>query len=241
MLSQIIQNYYFRPSYKNPYYYINNINLINTQPTLTNQVEVSASKYVLTVTSANITTTSQILITTFDGIVTTITATLAETAAGLGATIMGTLPALQSNIIISNNTIYIADTSISDISILGPGLDISKFPSSEKIAQNRYGNQTKVRMEIRYGKDNSTFQLSTVYLDYLKVPQFIRLTQDQVDEVADVSQILEFPDYVCQEIVNGLIKLLLENSSDPRLQTNIPINQSIANPAQEQQPQTRKK
>ena len=31
----------------------------------------------------------------------------------------------------------------------------------------------------------------------------------------------------------------MENSSDPRLQTNIPINQSIANPAQEQ-PQQRK-
>jgi len=29
--------------------------------------------------------------------------------------------------------------------------------------------------------------------------------------------------------------LLMENSSDPRLQTNIPVNQSIANPAQEQQ------
>jgi hypothetical protein len=27
----------------------------------------------------------------------------------------------------------------------------------------------------------------------------------------------------------------MENASDPRLQTNIPINQSIANPAQEQQ------
>ena len=51
---------------------------------------------------------------------------------------------------------------------------------------------------------------------------------------------LEFPDYVCQEITNELIKLLMENGSDPRLQTNIPVNQSIANPAQEQQPQQRR-
>lgn len=104
----------------------------------------------------------------------------------------------------------------------------------EKISDVRYGNRSKVRMEIRYGKDDSLFKLEKVYIDYLKAPQFIRLTQEQVDVVADTSQILEFPDYVCQEIVNELVKLLMENGSDPRLQTNIPVNQSIANPAQEQ-------
>ena len=103
------------------------------------------------------------------------------------------------------------------------------------MAEARYGNKSKVRMEIRYGKDDSLFTLTKVYVDYLKAPQFIRLTQEQVDKVEDTSQVLEFPDYVCQEIVNELILLLMENASDPRLQTHIPINQSIANPAQEQQ------
>lgn len=69
----------------------------------------------------------------------------------------------------------------------------------------------------------------------MKTPHFIRLTQDQVDKVIDTSQVLEFPDYVCQEIVNELVKLLMENASDPRIQTNIPINQTIANPGQDQQ------
>lgn len=69
----------------------------------------------------------------------------------------------------------------------------------------------------------------------MKTPQFIRLTQDQVDRVVDTSQVLEFPDYVCQEIVNELVKLLMENASDPRIQTNIPINQTIATPGQDQQ------
>ena len=90
-------------------------------------------------------------------------------------------------------------------------------------------------MEIRYGKDNSIFQLSNVYIDYLKTPKFIRLTQDEVDEVEDNSQILEFPDYVCQEIVNELVHLLMENGTDPRIQSHIPVNQSIAPPAQPQQ------
>ena len=165
MYSQIINNYYMRPSYKNPYFYINNVNISNTYPTTDSQVDVDYTP-------------------------------------------LGTEPRAEN---------------------------------IEKITPKRYGNKSKVRMEIRYGKDDTLFQLSKVYIDYLKSPQFIRLTQDQVDEVEDNSQILEFPDYVCQEITNELIKLLMENSSDPRLQTNIPINQSIANPAQEQpQPQQKR-
>lgn len=159
MFSQIINNYYMRPSYKNPYYYINNVNLTNTYPT-------------------NSTTETK-------------------------------------------NVAFSGDLNVN------------------RAENTRYGNRSKVRMELRYGKDNTTFVLSRVYIDYLKAPQFIRLTQEQVDEVIDNSQILEFPDYVCQEITNELVRLLLENGSDPRLQSHIPINQSIVNPAQEQQQQKR--
>ena len=165
MFSQIINNYYMRPSYKNPYFYINNVNISNTYPTSDNQVDV-------------------------------------------------------------------------DYTPLGTEL---RAENIEKISTKRYGNKSKVRMEIRYGKDDTLFTLSKVYIDYLKSPQFIRLTQDQVDEVEDNSQILEFPDYVCQEITNELIKLLMENGSDPRLQSHIPVNQSIANPQQEQQQQQQRK
>ena len=108
-------------------------------------------------------------------------------------------------------------------------------PLIEKEPETRYGNRSKVRMEIRYGKDDAVFKLTSIYIDYLKSPQFIRLTQDQVDEVLDTSQLLEFPDYVAQEIVNELIRLLMENSSDPRLQSHIPINTSISQPAAAQQ------
>jgi len=151
MFSQVINNYYMRPSYKNPYFFLNNINISNNYPTIDNQVDI----------------------------------------------------------------------------------DYLNSQNVEKISGNRYGNKYKVRLEIRYGKDDSLFALNKIYVDYLKTPQFIRLTQDQIDEVEDTSQVLEFPDYVCQEIVNDLVKVLLENASDPRLQTNIPINQSIATPQQE--------
>jgi hypothetical protein len=43
---------------------------------------------------------------------------------------------------------------------------------------------------------------------------------------------MEYPDYVCQEIINELVHIVMENSSDPRLNTHIPVSQSIANPAQ---------
>ena len=154
-----------RPSYKNPYYYINNVNTSNTYNTSDNQELIDY--------------------------------TVVEEIEG------------EEPAIIHNNNV-------------------------QRIAEERYGNKNQVRLEIRYGRDDSIFKVKQVYVDYLKAPQFIRLTQEQVDEVADNSQVLEFPDYVCQEIVNELIMLLMENASDPRLQTNIPINQSIANPAQEQ-------
>ena len=89
-------------------------------------------------------------------------------------------------------------------------------------------------MEIRYGKDTSLFQLNSIYIDYIKTPQNIRLTQEQIDFIEDKSQILEFPDYVCLEIINELVHIVMENASDPRLQTHIPVSQSIANPAQQQ-------
>ena len=108
-------------------------------------------------------------------------------------------------------------------------------------AQVRYGNVSPVRMEIRYGKDNSVFELQSIHIDYLKSPQHLRLTQTQLDSTRDTSQMMEFPDYVCQEIINGLVKLVMENSSDPRLQTNIPVNQTIAPPAQLQSQQQTKK
>ena len=104
----------------------------------------------------------------------------------------------------------------------------------EKPAYLRHSNPQKVRMEIRYGKDNSVYELVEVRVDYVKSPQFIRLTQDQLDLTTDTSQIMEFPDYICQKIINKLVALLLERSSDPRLATNVQINRTMVSPTQPQ-------
>lgn len=106
-------------------------------------------------------------------------------------------------------------------------VDSGSTVDSIKPVRGRNANVTKVLLEIRFGKDDSLFFPTKAYVDYLKGPQFIRLTQAQIDKTEDTSQILEFPDYVCFEIVNIFTKLIMENASDPRLQTNIPINQTI--------------
>lgn len=155
MFPQLLNNYYMKPKYNNPYFYINNVALDTFYPIS----EVSP----------------------------------------------------------------IINTGVSDNSLI------------ERVAGQRYGNKSKVRMEIRYGNNDSIFVLNKVYIDYLRSPQFIQLTQAQIDSVEDTSQLLEFPDYVCQEIINEVVKLIMENASDPRLQTNIPVNQSIADSSGRQQ------
>lgn len=105
----------------------------------------------------------------------------------------------------------------------------------EKPTAVRVANPSNVRCEIRYGKDDSLFQLVEVQIDYVKSPQFIRLTQEQIDLTEDTSQIMEFPDYVNQEIINELVHLVMEHSNDPRLVNNIQMTNTIARPTGQQQ------
>jgi len=46
----------------------------------------------------------------------------------------------------------------------------------EREAGMRYGNSSNVRLEIRYGHDDTVFKLEKVFIDYIKTPQEIRLT-----------------------------------------------------------------
>ena len=105
----------------------------------------------------------------------------------------------------------------------------------EKPAASRVSNSSNVRLEIRYGRDNTVFELKEVQIDYLKSPQYIRLTQEQLDLTQDTSQIMEFPDYVCQEIINELVHLIMLKIQAPGLGDHIQISQTIARPTQQQQ------
>ena len=118
-------------------------------------------------------------------------------------------------------------------------LNINNQPQNislvEKPTATRIANPTNVRCEIRYGRDDSLFQLVEVQIDYVKSPQFIRLTQEQIDLTEDTSQIMEFPDYVNQEIINELVHLVMVHSNDPRLPNDMQITNTIARPTGQQQ------
>jgi hypothetical protein len=86
-------------------------------------------------------------------------------------------------------------------------------------------------LDLRCG-NTERYKPIYVYIDYLKTPNIVMLTQEDLDNEQDNTSVMEFPDYICYEIINEFVKLLLENASDPRLQTNIPINQTIGIPTQ---------
>lgn len=181
MWSQVHRNYYNRPTYKRPYYFIHNVNTSTNNALPTD--EYSSQRY---------------------------------------------------------EPIIKDDGQVEQGLVIGPSRTITIGGKDKSLitkeAANRYGNVSPVRVEIRYGSIPANLELDTIYVDYLKTPQYVELTQEQLDLVEDTSQLLEYPDYVCYEIVGELVKLLMENASDPRLQTNIPINQTIASPIQQSQP-----
>lgn len=239
--SVIVNDYYNRPLPERPYFYIHNLNINNTLPTNP-----------ITDTNPNGTDLSSEYI----GSPTEIQYYLISDKDN-GKVKAGTRVYVKDGVVYKEETYAtkINDATMDDLSTktVEGKTTKSNFPRTIKLGKpdsrtvstverdtgTRYGNASNVRMEIRYGHDNSVFSLEKVFIDYIKSPQTIRLTQEQVNLTEDTSQIMEFPDYVCQEIINELTMLVMENTADPRLQTNPTVTQSIANPAHQQtsQPQ----
>jgi hypothetical protein len=90
----------------------------------------------------------------------------------------------------------------------------------------RYGNSQVPIIQIKSGSTTPT----NVDITYLRTPKYVDLTVDDLDDIYDKTEHLEFPDYVVYEIINELTALILENSKDPRLQTHIPVAQTIITP-----------
>ena len=190
--SQVLDNFWNRPSYKRPYYYIHNINTSTINPT---------NPYTNTGSGTDFNSKM-----THD-------------------------PDFGND---GNGNKIVEGQGTPKTIKIKLGNNEENVSAVERGSEIRYGNVSQVRLEIRYGTDNSVFELKKVYIDYIKAPQTIRLTQEQLDHTEDTSQMMEFPDYVCQEIVNELVHIVMENISDPKLQTHPVVSQSIANPAQQQ-------
>jgi len=74
----------------------------------------------------------------------------------------------------SSNKIAVGERVPTGVEIYNASGD--KISNIERGQSIRYGNVSNVRMEIRYGTDDSLFELKKVYIDYIKAPQNIRLT-----------------------------------------------------------------
>ena len=220
--STVINNIYARPTYKTPYYYLHNVNRDLVRD---GDEYLDNKSHLYNGTNGN-------------AIPNSVTSVPTDPY-GQDLNFIGTSQIRDKNGIpyVDPKTTEGGVSRVIDIrNTKGEGT--TQANAVEKVAQVRYGNPGNVRIEIRYGKDNSLFQLERVYVDYIKAPQHIRLSQEQLDLTEDTSQMMEFPDYVCQEIINELVHLVMENGRNDRLNTHIPVTQTVANPAQQQeQPQ----
>ena len=79
------------------------------------------------------------------------------------------------------NEIQFTVKSINDNTIINTTTSKAEFPRTislknfevdlvDKPEYLRHANSSKVRCEIRYGRDNSVFDLEKVFIDYIKAP-----------------------------------------------------------------------
>jgi len=208
--SSIITDIYNRPSPMRPYYYIHNVNqqqVLPTDPRTNVTINTGSGDYQQPIGIDMATYPYQV--------------THADGGEGVDGINAGT----EGGSDISTQNSNFQRTYEFDVNGTKSRISLVEKPSAVRV-----GNTSNVRCEIRYGKDDSLFQLAEVQVDYVKCPQFIRLTQEQIDLTEDTSQIMEFPDYVNQEIINELVHLVMERVNDPRLSNNIQMTQSIARP-----------
>lgn len=91
---------------------------------------------------------------------------------------------------------------------------------TEKVDQVTTQYQNTPHIEVHAGKVPKGFSLQMIEVDYLKLPEIILLTEDEVyQEVDDKSQLLEWPDYLNSDIIKQIVSYFIENEFNPRLQS----------------------
>jgi hypothetical protein len=90
------------------------------------------------------------------------------------------------------------------------------------------GVQNNTTFKIFIGDPVKKIVPSAVRITYLKLPEVVTLTDDQVyNLVNDTSGVLEFPDYLKNEFVKRVVWYQLEETRDQRVSTFPSLNQEI--------------
>ena len=258
--SSVVDDVYNQPTKKRPYYYVHNQNDIDTDTIIHELTQANSALPSnsdtdklhgnTTFTPTNLPTE---VLTAVNTAAEAVNATAQSVLASAKNAASGNKDVLQAIAEVESNLSSTATATVAKTALSSKQYNVlslqSNFPRTfnfesneestvEKSAGSRHANSSRVKVEIRCGRDKSNiFSLSAVQIDYVKAPQFIRLTQEQLDSDEDISQVMEFPDYVNQEIVNELVNLVMRKTNDPSLQAHMQITQSIARPTgQQQQP-----
>ena len=126
-----------------------------------------------------------------------------------------------------NNDGYNSTSNISTNANTSP-VEEDVLTDSKKAADIRRSNASHVRLELRFGADDSLFTPVRLFVDYIKSPMFIRLTYEDITSTEDGTRALEFPDYVCYEIVNEML-VILEFKPTMLLIRQLPILFNLGN------------
>lgn len=84
------------------------------------------------------------------------------------------------------------------ISSVGDPFNYREISNIERETAIRYGRPTRSKLQLYTGDKSSA---SHIVIDYIKAPQNINLTPEQMDLVEDTSQILEWDDFACHTIL----------------------------------------
>ena len=90
-----------------------------------------------------------------------------------------------------------------------------------------YFKITGDRLEVLTGNSTSEFTVDDVSIEYLKNPGTLKIEAEDLLTIVDTTDVMEFDEYVCIELVNMAVGFILEQGTDPRLATQPSINQSI--------------
>lgn len=90
---------------------------------------------------------------------------------------------------------------------------------------------TEPSIEIRVGKLSPNLRIKQVYIDYFRSPRKDVLTFEQLqNQTEDVSDVVEFPDHVCEEIIKILLQLLDVYNGNPAVgqRAQVSVGEGIA-------------
>jgi hypothetical protein len=113
--------------------------------------------------------------------------------------------------------------------------DIAQSVYLTTVRTNLISGANNAEIEILTG-NHPKFSIEKIEISYIRVPKVIQLTYTEYNDQTlagsstDTSATLEFPNYICQEILNEMMILIFENASDPRQGSQPNVSMSIAPP-----------